>query len=171
MRTFLLVIAKQGYQDGEYQDTRASLEAASIAVTVASTEAGTCAGKLGGTAEATVALGDVDVTTFDGVAFIGGPGAATFKDDPGALRIVRDAVAAKKVLGAICIAPTVLAAAGILQDKEATVWDQDGLQSAFLEEHGAHFTGEEVTVDGLIVTANGPEAAKAFGARLAEKVL
>lgn len=167
MRSALLVIAKQGYQDKEYADTRAALEEAGIAVTVASTAAGPCAGKFGGSADATLALREADAASYGIVAFIGGPGAAALQADPDALRLVRDTVAAKKVLGAICIAPVILAAAGVLQDKEATVWDDDGQQSALLEESGAHYTGEAVSVDGQIVTANGPLAAAEFGKRLA----
>lgn len=166
MPSALLVIAKQGYQDKEYEGTRAPLEGASVSVTLASTEAGECDGKFGGKVVADLALRDVDVSRYDVVAFIGGPGAAALKDDADALRVVRDAVAAKKILGAICIAPTILAAAGVLHDKEATVWDEDGLQSAYLEEHGAHYTGKDVEVDGLFITANGPLAAPSFGQAL-----
>lgn len=162
----LLVIAQQGYQDKEYGDTRAALEHASVAVTVASPQGGECTGKFGGTVAAELPLRDVDAASYDIVAFIGGPGASALKDDPDALRIARDTVAAKKVLGAICIAPTILAAAGVLQDVSATVWDDDGVQSAFLEENGAHYTGEDVTVDGSVVTGNGPLAASSFGRAL-----
>lgn len=160
----LLIIAKSGFQDKEYAGTRLGLGDASF--TIASTEAGDCTGKFGGKVHANLALRGVDVKNYDCIAFIGGPGAAPLKDDPEALRIARDAVAAKKVLGAICIAPTILAAAGVLQDKEATVWDEDGQQSAYLEEHGAHYTGQEVTVDSLIITGNGPDVAEAFGRAL-----
>ncbi len=166
MPAILLVIARQGFQDKEYDGTRAGLSA--YPVTVASTEAGECTGKFGGIVVADVALRDVDVSAYACIAFIGGPGAAALKDDPDALRIVRDAVAARTLLGAICIAPTVLAAANVLQDKEATVWDDDGLQSAFLEEHGAHYVQQDVVIDGRIITANGPEAAEAFGKALAD---
>ena len=70
---------------------------------------------------------------------------------------------ARKPLGAICIAPTILAAAGVLEGIKATVWNRDNAESAFLELHGAIFTNESVTQDGLIITGNGPEAAEEFG--------
>lgn len=163
MKSALLIIAQQGYQDRELNGTRQGLQEAGFEVILASTEAGPCHGKLGGTEAAAVALRDVRVSDYDRVAFIGGPGAHALKDDPDALKIAREAAASGRPFGAICIAPEVLAAAGVLRGKKATVWDSGGEQRAFLEEHGAIYTGEPVTVDGLLVTANGPEAAAEFG--------
>lgn len=168
MPSALLIIAKQGFQDQEYVGTRKGLEDASYGITVASTEAGECAGKFGGKVHATVSLKDVEVNDFDKIAFIGGPGAAALADNEDAKRIARDAIAKGKILGAICIAPTILARAGVLKGKRATVWDSGGEQAALLEKEGAMYTGEDVTVDGKIVTGNGPEAAEKFGRVLAE---
>ena len=167
MKGALLIIAAQGYQDHEYAGTRAGLEAAGHRITVASTAVGMCTGRFGGKEEATVALPDVDVSPFEKVAFIGGPGAAALADDDDAQRVACDTVAAGKVLGAICIAPTILARAGVLRGKRATVWDSGGEQVAILERGGAKYTGEDVTVDGKIVTGDGPAAAVKFGETLA----
>ena len=163
----LVIIAKRGFQDHEYQGTVQELLAAGFEVTVASTERGPCVGKFASTVEATIALSDVDVAAFDRIAYIGGPGAAALADDPEAQRIARDTVAADKVLGAICIAPTILAKAGVLAGKRATVWNGDGKQDAVLTAGGAMYTNDDVTVDGRIVTGNGPEAAEKFGRTLA----
>jgi protease I len=163
----LIILAQHGYQDQEYAGTRKGLEEAGYAVTVASTEVGTCTGKFGGKVEATVALRNVEVTPFDKVAFIGGPGAAALADDEDAQQIARETVKQGKGLGAICIAPTILARAGVLKGKKATVWDNAGVQAALLWEEGAEYTGEDVTVDRKIVTANGPAAAEEFGRTLA----
>lgn len=171
----LIIIAQQGYQDQELEGTRKGLTAAGFEVVLASTVAGKCRGKFGGTETASIAMHDVHAKDYDRVAFIGGPGAAALKDDPDAPRIARDAVGARKPLGAICIAPTILATAGVLKGKRATVWDDPstdsgqalGEQARFIESHGASFTGELVTIDGLIVTGNGPGAAEEFGKKLA----
>ena len=163
----LIILAKEGFQDHEYEGAREGLEDAGYSITVASTEVGTCAGKYGATEEATVSLKDVDVSQYDKVAFIGGPGAAALMDDADAHRIARETLEQGKKLGAICIAPTILARAGVLKGKKATVWDSGGEQAAILEEEGASYTGEDVTVDGDIVTANGPLAAEEFGRVLA----
>lgn len=167
MKRVLIIIAQQGFQDIEYAGTRKGLEEEGYEITVASTEAGTCVGKFGKEEQAEVSLKDVDVSEFDKVAFIGGPGAAALADDEDAKRIARETVQAGKVLGAICIAPTILARAGVLKGKRATVWDSGGEQAAVLQEENATYTGEDVTVDGKIVTANGPPAAEKFGKTLA----
>jgi len=73
-----------------------------------------------------------------------------------------------KVTAAVCIAPMILAKAGILKGKKATVWDGDLEQSAYFKKNGIDYTGSEVTVDGKIVTGNGPNAAKAFGEAVAK---
>lgn len=163
MKTALVIVAKEGFQDKELEGTLTGLMAADFDVTIASTEAGHCTGKLGGTVEAELALRDVVVSRFDRIAFIGGPGAHALAGDFDALNVARAAANEGMPLGAICIAPTILAAAGVLRGKRATVWDEDGEQQRILESHGATYTGEPVTIDGRIITGNGPEAAEEFG--------
>ena len=167
MKPALVIIAKEGFQDKELEGTRRGLKEAGFDITLASTEAGPCTGKFGSTEQADIALRDVVVSRFDRIAFIGGPGAHELAENFDALNVARATVQANIPLGAICIAPTVLAAAGVLRGKRATVWDKDGEQERFLVEHGATYTGEPVTVDGLIVTGNGPEAAEEFGREFA----
>jgi protease I len=160
----LLIIAQQGYQERELDGTRKGLMDAGFEVELASTEAGTCMGKFGGSEEAAVALRDVQVDDYDRIAFIGGPGAADFMKDEDALRIAREVALSGKPFGAICIAPTILAAAGVLQGKKATVWDDGkGTQIREIERSGAIFVNEPVVVDGVLVTGNGPAAAEEFG--------
>src|SRR3989344_1260370 len=176
MSTALIIIAQQGFQDQEYAGTRKGLEEGGYAITVASTAVGVCTGKFGGKEQASLSLKDVDVSNFEKIAFIGGPGAAALADDTEAKRIARDAVSQGKILGAICIAATILARAGVLKGKKATVWDPSTSSgqaapptpSQVLQECGAIYTGEDVTVDGKIVTGNGPGAAEKFGKVLAE---
>jgi len=147
----------------ELEGTRNGLTEAGFEVVFCSKEVGSCVGKLGGSEQASVALRDVAIGEYDRVAFIGGPGAADFASDPDALHLAQSVVRANKPIGAICIAPTLLAKAHVLEGKRATVWDKGGEQIALLEQYGAEFTGEPVTVDGNIVTANGPDAAVEFG--------
>jgi protease I len=169
MKTALLVIAQNGYQDVELAGTQNALLAAGFEVTLASKEEGPCIGKFGGTEEALLAMRDVDPLAYDVVAFIGGPGAHALADDPEAVVLAKTRADGGKLLGAICVAPTILAAAGVLEGRNATVWDDGtGTQERFLIDRGASYTGETVTVDGRIVTANGPDAAEDFGRTLAE---
>ena len=88
--------------------------------------------------------------------------------DDEALNIAKEAYKQGKVLGAICIAPGILAKAGVIKGKKATIWDSgDGTFKSVVEEGGATYTREDVTVDGKIITANGPHAARKFGKTIA----
>jgi len=149
----------------ELSGTRDGL-GSNIEVVLGSSEAGSCTGSLGGTETANIALKDVIVDDYDCIAFIGGPGASAFIGDPEALRIAQETVRADKPLGAICIAPLILAKARVLDGRKATVWDSGGKQVAELEKYDVQYTGDSVTVDGQIVTANGPAAAQEFGRTL-----
>lgn len=161
----LLIIAPRGFQDVELAGTRNALVEAGFDVVLASTSIGLCVGKFGGSETATVAMRDVAVADYDRIAFIGGPGAAALVADDDAKRIARDATAEHMPLGAICIAPTILAAAGVLKGKRATCWDDgQGTQFGILEHAGAVVVRDQAVVtDGLLVTGNGPEAAEEFG--------
>ena len=167
MRKALIILAQNGYQDHEYEGTRKGLEDGGFSIVVAAKEQGACTGKFDGSVTADRALRDVHVEDYDRIAFIGGPGAAAYASDADALKVANDAYRADMPIGAICIAPTILAKARILDGKRATVWNEDGKQSELLEQYGAQYSGEEVTVDGNIVTGNGPNAAEEFGRTLA----
>ncbi|MDD5040961.1 MAG: DJ-1/PfpI family protein [Candidatus Peribacteraceae bacterium] len=165
----LLILAQQNYQDREYERTRAEMERGGLAVTVAAGEGGSSTGRFGGSVQGALPLKQVNVTDFDCIAFIGGPGAEAYVRHPEALRIAHEAVAADIPLGAICIAPLILAKARVLEGRKATVWDDgQGTQEAILTQAGAEVTGDSVTRDGCIVTANGAEASEEFGRTLLE---
>jgi protease I len=167
MKFALLIIAQKGFQDFELDGTRQGLLDAGFTVVLASSEVGECVGKFGGKETAAIALRDVHVGDCDRIGFIGGPGAEALKDDIYAKAIAKDAFEAGMPLGAICIAPLILAAAGILTGKRATCFVGDGRGPRFLADRGAKYLHEDVVVDGNIVTANGPEAAEEFGKMLA----
>ena len=104
------------------------------------------------------------MTDYDAVVFVGGVGAQEYWADSTAHAIAKAAVDSGKVLGAICIAPVTLGNAGVLSGKRATVWSSERER---LEAGGAVYTGADVEVDGRVVTASGPGAAKEFGKRIA----
>ncbi len=180
-----MIIAFREFRDEEYFIPKQTLEAAGAEVTTVSTSLpshqnskgisgsggfGKAIGKLGGEAEVNILLRDLKVADYDAILFIGGPGAANYIDDETCHQIAREAVENNKVLGAICIAPAILAKAGVLDGKKATVWSSpmDKSTVKILEENGAIFQKDSVVVDGKIVTGNGPGAAKEFGEKIVE---
>ena len=72
-----------------------------------------------------ITLDQIDPGAFDAVIFVGGGGSEVYFDDPKAHNIARKAFKAKKLVCAICIAPSILAKAGLLEGRKATVWEGD----------------------------------------------
>jgi len=166
----VLVIAYQGFQDKEYLETRNVLEKAGINITVSSSIKGEAQGKLGEKVFIDKTINEIDIEDYNALIFIGGPGALEYVEDSFVHQLIRKAVIGKKVLGAICIAPEILAKAGVLNEKRATVWSSPIDQSPvkILENEGAEYINEPVVVDGKIITGNGPEAATEFGQKIVE---
>jgi len=155
----------KNYQDIELDGVQKGLRSAGFSISICGKEKGkTCTGKMGGSIQTDIAFKDVQVKDFDRMAIIGGPGAKELTQDQECLDLVKRFTEAKKLVGAICIAPTVLAAAGVLEGKKATVFDsKEHEQSKYLTQNGVKFVDEAVVVDLPFVTANGPDVAENFG--------
>jgi len=160
-----IVIAFRNFRDEEYFIPKEVFEKAGAKVTTFSTAVGTAIGVNGGEAEVEKTLDEFNTSDFDAVVFVGGAGARNLIDNQEAHHIAQEMVKADKVLAAICVAPTILARAGVLFGKKATVWSSPMDKSAvkILKEEGALYEEGPVVVDGKIITANGPAAAKEFG--------
>lgn len=165
-----MVIAFKDFRDEEYFIPREILEKAGVEIRVVSDEMGTALGTEGGEAQVDIKISDLNVSEFDVVMFIGGPGALEHLDNQDSYKIAKDTINKNKVLAAICVSPTILAKAGVLSGKKATVWTGpiDKQAKKVLEDNGAVYSGEDVVVDGDIVTANGPGAAEEFGKAVVE---
>lgn len=172
MKKVLMIIAKEGFRDEEFQVPYNRFKENNLEVTVASSSLGEARGKFGATAKVDVAIDKVEPADFDAVVFVGGPGASEYFNNPTAHRIAKEMLNSQKIVGAICIAPVTLANAGILKGKKATVWssseDQFGIEQ--LKSKGAKYRGNPLEVDGNIITANGPQAAVEFASKILEKL-
>jgi len=171
----ILIIAHEGFQNIEYETTRKVLEQAGINITIASSKTGEAESKTGlitETVKVDKTINEIRVEDFDVVVFIGGPGAKLeFVENSTAHQLAQETVSKEKILAAICIAPEILAKAGVLNGKKATVWSDptvDLTPIQFLKDNGAEYMTEDVVVDGKIVTANGPLAAEKFGQKIVE---
>ncbi|MCD6402456.1 DJ-1/PfpI family protein [bacterium] len=166
----VMIVAFRDFRDEEYFIPKEILLAAGAEVKTASNQKGKAIGAGGGEAEVDLLVSNINPEEFDAVVFVGGPGCLENLDNDVSYKVIKDTVSQNKVLGAICISPVILAKAGVLEGKEATVWSSPMYKSPIniLEENGANYTGESVEVDGKIVTANGPAAAKEFGEKLVE---
>lgn len=164
-----MVIAFRDFRDEEYFIPKQTIEQAGARITTFSTSLGKAIGKMGGEAEISGLIEDINVEGYDAVLFIGGSGAAKLIDNKDCKRVVVETVEKNKILGAICIAPAILAKAGVLNGKKATVWSSSLDKSAvkILKNFGTNYQAVPVVVDDKIITASGPFAAKEF----AEKII
>lgn len=103
----------------------------------------------------------------DGVVLPGGmPGAANLRDSGELLKIIKDINEKKGLCAAVCAAPIVLDAAGILEGKNATSYPgfDDQMPSCNYQE-------ERVVIDDNIITGRGPGVAMEFALNIVEYLL
>ncbi len=172
-KTILVVVALRNFRDEELTEPIHYLEKAGISYEVVSTQKGLAVGMLGGKMLIEKTLADVKetgISGYDGILIVGGGGAPEYLwNQPTLMDLIRQFDAAGKIIGAICLSSAVLAQAGVLKDKNATVWNDDQA-IAEIRKGGGIFKSEPVVVDGRIITANGPNAAAAFGEKMARAV-
>jgi len=167
-----MIVASKDFRDEEYFVPREIFDEAGFTVRVVSDEIGTAQGTDGGELNVDIDLSDLDVLNFDAIVFIGGPGALTYLDNEDSYKVAKDAIIQNKILAAICISPAILAKAGVLIGKKATIWISPLDKSAqkTLEQNGAIYQKDSVVQDGNIITGNGPAAVKAFANKIVDSL-
>lgn len=101
---------------------------------------------------------EVDYDTLDGIVLPGGmPGTLNLQADETVNKVIRQFAAEGKLVCAICAAPSVLGAAGILEGKWATC--HPGFEEKLT---GAKVEEKEVVVDGNVITSRGMGTAIPF---------
>ncbi len=163
----LMIIAPEDFRDEEYKIPYDYFRNNGFHIETASTRKGACRGKLGMIATASRELSEINTGDYDAIVFIGGPGTPTLRKNPDSVRIAKEAFDQRKIVAAICWAPTILAKAGILKNRRATVWQGNDsefgmMTSEYIERQGAYYTGDSTTKDERIITADGPNSAGEF---------
>lgn len=166
----LMVVAPEQFRDEELLEPKRIFEEEGAEVVVASTAAGEAKGMLGARVTPDAQIKDVKPSDFDAVAVVGGMGSPTHLWENNTLHnLLRDMNAANKVVSAICLSGAALARAGVLENKEATVWPMpESLQA--LDDGKAKYKKQPVVKDGRTITANGPEAAREFGETIVKEL-
>ena len=157
-----LVIAPEQFRDEELFTPKQKLEEVGVSTEVVSSVLDEATGMLGGTAKPGALIKDLRAHELDAVIVVGGMGSPTHLwNDPDLLNLLKELHASGKVVAAICLSGAVLANAGVLSGKKATVWPMPESLEA-LEKGKATYIEEPVVQDGKVITANGPEAAEEF---------
>jgi protein deglycase len=108
----------------------------------------------------------INADDFDMLVLPGGqPGTDNMNADAHVKKLIKDFSQKGKLLGAICAAPIVLAAAGVLQGKRVTSYP--GYQEDLI---GAIYEEKPVVADGNVFTSRGPGTALAFALALVERL-
>ncbi len=165
IKKVVLIVPSENFRDEELFNTQNALSDIKAQITIASSKTGTIKGMLGGKAEAEILIDEAAVDDYDAVVFIGGSGAKEYFNNKIALNMAQQAKEKGKILAAVCIAPTILANAGVLKDVKATSFPSE---QGILKKAGAVFTGSDVERDGLIITGSGPKASEKFGKTIAD---
>jgi protease I len=165
MADVLMVIAPEGFRDEEYFFVREELEKLGHKISVASTKDVAVSSVNLKEVVVDLLIDESDVADFDALVFVGGPGATVYFDNEKVLEMCYQIIEQGKILGAICIAPGILARAGVLSGKKATSWSSEKVN---LDEVGAITSDSHVVVDGQIITADGPNVSREFGHKIGE---
>jgi protease I len=167
-KKILMVVAPRDFRDEEYFQPRDVFDEAGFEVVVASVQSGQARSAAGKTITIDKTVSEVNPADYDAVVFVGGPGMAQIVDDESLSVLAQKFYQEDKIVAAICVAPAILAQAGLVDGKQATSWS--GVRDK-LEQAGAKWQDEPVVVDGKIITGSGPQAAMEFGQTVRDEIL
>lgn len=162
----VLILFSEGSEELEAVTVVNILRRAGISVTLAGLSTGALRGSRGVLLTPDIPLDEVLTNNYDMLVLPGGqPGTNRMKADARVLKLAQQMMAQDKYVAAICAAPSVLAAAGLLDGKRATCYP--GALDAFpqvLQQHTA------VVEDGKLITSRGPGTAMDFSLALVERL-
>ncbi len=160
----VLVPLAPGFEEIEALAVVDILRRAGATVLMAGTVEGVVTGRSGVRVVPDVELGDVLEDGFDMVALPGGaPGTENLKADDRVREVVLRLFEEGAYVTAICAAPTVLSAIGLVERKRVTCHP-----SVVGELGGAEYVPERVVVEGSVITSQGPGTAIEFAYALVE---
>ena len=113
-------------------------------------------------------INKISADDFDALMLPGGlPGTTNLRDSKEVISLVQQAYNEGKIVSAICAAPIVLKDAGIADDKRITGYPAC---EQFSKKHQFSFTGNDVEVDGNIITAKALGKAHLFAFAIAKSL-
>ena len=158
----LMVIAPDQFRDEELLTPKKRFQEAGAVVTVAACKLGEAKGMLGCKVHPDILITDANTKDYDAVVVIGGMGSPEYLWRDTTLHALLQQMSKNgKVVAGICLSGVVLANAGILNGKRATVWPTADSKEAF-QDRRVIYIDQPVVQDGNIITANGPAAAAQF---------
>jgi 4-methyl-5(b-hydroxyethyl)-thiazole monophosphate biosynthesis len=164
--TKVLVPLAPGFEEIEAITVIDILRRAGIEVTVAGTQPGTIEASRKTKHVPDCTLDDVRAEDFDMIVLPGGqPGTTNLRNDPRIKRIIETLRAKNRQIAAICAAPSVLSAYGVLEGRTATSHPS---VRAEVSTGAAKVSDDRVVVDGPVVTSQAAGTAMEFAFQLVE---
>ncbi len=163
--TKALVLMAEGFEEIELTTIVDVLRRGGVTVTVAGLKEGIITGSRGIKMQPDTALDSIR-EMFDIIILPGGsPGYVNLGKDRRVIELVNRYCTNGKIVAAICAAPSVLAKAGILAGKNATIFN--GMEN---ELKNARYIDKPVVEDGNIMTSQGPGTAMEFALALLKRL-
>jgi 4-methyl-5(b-hydroxyethyl)-thiazole monophosphate biosynthesis len=159
-----LVPLANGFEEIEAVTVIDVLRRANVEVVVATLASDMVEGAHGLQVAADRSLAAVAAADFDAIVLPGGqPGSRNLRADDRLRELVQALARAGKIVAAICAAPTVLEAAGVLQGKRATAFPGEELPSA-------DYSFDRVVEDGNVITSRAAGTAMEFALTLVRRL-
>ena len=162
----VLMPLAQGFEEIEALTVVDILRRAEIEVVLAGLQPGSVTGSHNISIIPDTTIDAVNAGGFDMIVLPGGqPGSDNLNADPRIHALLNEFAAAEKLIGAICAAPIVLAAAGLLTGKKTACYPsyRDQLNGGIYEDM-------PVVSEGNIITSQGPGSAVHFGLAIAARL-
>lgn len=168
MKKVIFIIASNNFRDEELLIPKQILSDAGVKISIASSSLNEAKGIFGAIVKPDMTIDKLNPENFDAVIFIGGGGAREYFQNPIAHKIAVNTLQNGKILGAICIAPAILANAGVLKNVKATIFESE---IRTLKKSNAIYIENKVVEDGKIITAHGPDSAQEFGELIKSRLI
>ncbi len=166
MEPTVVVPLAPGFEEIEAVTIVDVLRRAEVPVTVVGLTPGPVTGAHGLKVDTDATIDQVDAADVRAMVLPGGmPGATNLREDERVLALLRTLHGSDRTVAAICAAPMVLGAAGLLEGVEATCYPG-------FEEHltGARHSQQRVVRAGRVLTSRGPGTALEFALALVEEL-
>ena len=157
--SILYFLPARYFNEEEFFITKDLLEKNKFKSFTASDTRDMCEGTNGKKFKPDLRLENINANNFAGFILIGGFGAKEYINNVKLYKILNDFNRSNKIIAAICIAPIILAAAGLLNGKSATCFPE---VKQDLIKPDIDYKDLPVVVAKNIITANGPKASFEF---------
>ena len=168
----ILIMATDGFEQSELSEPMTRLKQDGATVHLATPGGQPIRGwnksDWGATVDADLAIADVEIEAYSALVLPGGqinPDLLRVNED--AVRVVRNFVAANKIVAAICHAPWLLIEAGVVSGREMTGYASVRTD---LKNAGAEVVDQEVAISNGIITSRHPGDLDAFIGKIREEI-